>query len=475
MNNNILAFDKLPADVQAKIIALQTPAEDRFVFIPRLSKVYWLAIVAAIGWCVYLFSATQDYLWENWMFGLFAAGSLVLITLALLAILKIILSKTAKLKNGFVFTPDECLKTSGKRVEFWNLTELEGFQFREDIKTIEIWIGERVEKIKAENIADAERLDKTFGELSKNSEESFLAPFAKPEFAFNSSMKYAAMAGAFVLFLAVSFGFAYAAKVMNRNFDDAQSWKRSENGTTVAEFEDYKQRHPNGNYAAEADRRISEINSKLKDEYQSKAKPTADPNAVKGLSELLENVGKLPNRTLYVKINEKRELDDAVVKKMKSVTGYPVSSYDYSVPANNEDFRKDRLSKDLGLVLLPATRNASLNFELTNDPPPNAAVLNVDYVVSSVENFYRYDWYSNGSITTFFNPAAKYNFDLSLKSFDGKELYKTNYVSLLTNPGNTGLIDSRDAANYTFDKVYFAGVSADLCKYLSRQFGFADL
>ena len=159
---------------------------------------------------------------------------------------------------------------------------------------------------------------------------------------------------------------------------------------------------------------------------------------------------------------------------MKSVTGYSISSYDYSVPSNNEAYRKDKLLKDLNLVFLPATRSASINFELTDDPPPNAAVLNVDYVVRSVEKFYRYDWWSNGSITTFYNPAAKFEFDLKLRSAEAKELYQTNYVSLLSNPGSTGLIDSRDAANYTFDKIYFAAVSEDFSKYLGKQFGFTD-
>ena len=37
MTNNLLAFDKLPQDIQAKIIGLQIPAEVSFVFIPRLS------------------------------------------------------------------------------------------------------------------------------------------------------------------------------------------------------------------------------------------------------------------------------------------------------------------------------------------------------------------------------------------------------------------------------------------------------
>jgi hypothetical protein len=474
MDNNILAFDKLPKEIQTKIIGLQTPSEDRFAFFPGLSKFYWLAIAVGIGWCVYMFSATQDYLWQYWMFWLFAAISLVVIPFALYSILKIVLSKVAKLKNGFVFTTDECIKTNGNRVEFWSLKELEGFQFREDIKTIEIWIGERVEKIKADNLDDAQKLETLFGGWQKNANESFLANFAKPENAYNNSMKYASTLGMLIAFLGLAFGLSFAAKTMNLNYDDAQSWKRAETGVTIADFEEYKQRHPQGIYEADANLRMSEIFGKLKDDYKSKVKKTADENAVKGLSELLENIGKLPNRTIYVKIKESLELDEAVVKKLRQMTGFSVSSYDYSVPSNNVAYRKDKLLKDLSVLFLSATRNASVNFELSDDPPPNSTVLNIDYAVKPVENIYRYDWYSNGSITTFYNPAAKFEFEMLLKSADAKDLYKTSYVSQSTSLGNTGLVDSRDAANYSFDKVYFGSVSEDFSKYLGKQFGFTD-
>jgi hypothetical protein len=474
MADKILAFDKLPADVQAKLIELQTPGENRFVFIPRLPVYYWLAIAAGLGWCVYLFISTENYLWTEWMFWLFAAGSLILIPLALFAIYKVISAKFVKLKDGFVFTPDECLKTKGNRVEFWSLEELEGFQFREDIKTIEVWIGERVEKIKAENLADAQHLEQIFVDWRKRAKESFLASFAKPETAYNGSIKTALTAGGVIALLAVSFGISYAAKTMNRNYDDARTWKRLENGTTVADFEEYKQRHPGGRYAPEADRKMAEIFGRLKDDYARKVKPAADPNAVNALSQVLETAGKIPNRTIFVKIKETRELEDAVVKKMKQVTGYPISTYDYSIPPSEEAFRKDKLLKDLGLVFLPATRSASINFEMHDNPPANCPTIDINYVARSVENFYRYNWYSNGSLSTFYNPAAKFEFEMTLKSADSTELYKTNYVSLFTSLGNTGLVDSRDAANYSFDKMYFTSVSDDFTKYVGRQFGFIE-
>lgn len=474
MANNILAFDKLPKDVQAKLIELQIPASNNFVFIPHLSKFYWLAIAAGIGWCVYMFASTQEYLWEDWMFWLLAGGSLILVSLALFSIYKIISSKLAKLKDGFLFTHDECIKTKGRRIEFWSLKELEGFQFREDIKTIEIWIGERVEKIKAENADDARRLEREFVEWRNNANDSFLRPFAKPELAPNNSSRYAAMFGGLLVLLGVSFGVAYAAKIVNRNYDDEQTWKRLGGGTTIGDYDEYLKRHPNGKYKPEAERKMSEIFAKLKDDYDKKSKPSADEAAVKGFSEFLETLGKLSNRTIYVRIRETRELDDAVARKMKEDYGLPISTYDYSIPKSEEPFRKDKLLKDFSLVFLPAARSASLNYEMSDNPPAGATVVDINYVARSVETYYRFVWVSNGSPTTFYNPGAEFVFDMTLKSADAKELYKTNYVSYYTNLGMGGYFDMRDAANYSFDKIYFSAVSRDFCEYLGRQFGFVE-
>ena len=475
MADNILAFDKLPAEVQAKLIELQIPGDGLFVFIPRVPVYYWLAIAAGLGWCVYMFVSTENYLWENWQFWLFAGGSLIFISLALFAIFKIVSSKIAKLKDGFVFTPDECIKTKGNRVEFWSLKELEGFQFREDIKIIEVWIGERVEKIKAENVDDAEKLERIFVPWRNEAQaESFLSKYAGAETAYNGSLKTAATLGGLIAFLVVSFGVAYAAQAMNRNYDDARTWKRLENGTTIADFEEYKQRHPNGSFALEADRKMSEIYGRLKDDYVKKVKPAADENAVKAFSEVLETAGKLPNRTIYVRVKESRNLDDTVVKKMKQVSGLSINGYDYSVPPSEEANRKKKLVDDLGLVFLPATRPASITFEMSDNPPADSTIIDLNYVANSVEKVYPFQWYSNGSITTFYNPGAKWDFELTLKAPGARELYRTTYISQSSNLGGGQFFDMRDAANYSFDKVYFAAVSKDFNDYLSRQFGFIE-
>lgn len=474
MAQNVVAFNKLPSEVQAKLIDLQTTGADNFAFIPRSSKFYWAATVAGIVWCAYLFASTENYLWEGWMYALFAAGSLILVSGALFAIYKIAASRFAKLKDGYVFTRDELIKTKGKRVEFWSLKELEGFDYREDIKTIEVWIGERVEKIKAENADDAQALGEAFVQWRNDARESFLQAYAKPETAYNNSLKMAAISGGLLILLGISFGVSYAAKMMNSNYDDRRTWSRLENGTTVAEFEEYKQRHPNGIFAPEADRKIAGIFGKLKDDYKQKVKPSADENAVNALAEVLETAGKIPNRTIYVRIKESRRLEESVVKRLREATGLSISNYDTSIPPSEEAFRKDKLLKDLSLIFLPATRSASMNFEMTDNPPAGSTTFDVNYTARSIENYYRFLWSSNGSMTTFYNPAASFEFDLSLKSADGRELYKTNFISSAATLGGGNYFDMRDAVNYSFDKIYFSAVSGDFTKYLSRQFGFSE-
>lgn len=474
MANNVIDFQKLPAEVQKQLIIIQRPAEDRFVFLRRITIFYWLAIAVAAGWLIYMFSATQDYLWQFWMFWIFAAVTLILVSIAVFCLVKIIAAKFSKLKTGCVFTADECIKTNGSRIEFWNLKELESFQFREDAKTIEFYVGERLEKIKAENADDANRLERYFNTIQSEAKEGMLANFAAPEFAYNGSKKYAAFAVGTLVTLGLAFGISYAAKRLNQNFDDEESWRRAERGIAIADFEEYKQRHPEGNHMADADRRISAILSGLKADYTKKIKGLAEENAVKTLGDVLENIGKQPNRAIYVKIKETRELDEAVIKELKEQTGLSINSYDYSVPPSNEAYRKEKVLKDLSVVFLPATKNASVKFEPSDNPPENSPVIDVNYLVKSEKNYMRYNWFStDGSSTVNYNPMAKFIFDFSLKSPDTGSVYQTKYESEPKNL-NTGLVDSRDAANYTFDKVYFGSVSESFGKFLERKFGFSE-
>src|SRR4051812_22698971 len=99
-----VGFKKLPRDLQNTIVRLQRPDNDRFVFFKRLSPLYWLPVAAAAIWLFYFLFATQDYLWEEWMFWIFAGVTLVMFLAAAYSLEQIIAVKFGKLKSGFIFT-----------------------------------------------------------------------------------------------------------------------------------------------------------------------------------------------------------------------------------------------------------------------------------------------------------------------------------------------------------------------------------
>jgi hypothetical protein len=475
MPDNLLSLSKLPADIQAKLVELQSPAANRFVFLKKSSILNYVAIAVCIGWLAYLFIATSDYLWADWMFWLFAVLTLIVVPLGVWSAWTIIAAFTGRTKHGYVFTPDECISYKGDRIGFRGLGELESFQYLEPIKTIEIWIGETVEKIKAEGPDDPLKLDEVFNDWQKEAGEPFLRPHVTAETAFNP-MPARAVSVAFILAsLLISLGVSFAAKRINRGYDDEQTWKRTENSKTVADFNAYKERHPSGDHAADADQRIVDIIKRAKEDYSKNLKPNANQTAVAALSGLLDEMVAGPDRRVYVKFTEDRQLDEEVVRKLKLQTGLSISSYDFTIPTTALQYRKDKILNDISVMFLPATRNASVEFVLSDDPPPDAPVINVRSVMKSIEMYYFYNWYSaSGTVTTFYNPGARFEIDFELRPRDASKVFKTQYVSNFTRGLKTGAIDTRDAANYSFDKLFFGSVSEDLAKFLQREFGFVE-
>lgn len=470
----MVSFGGLSPETQARLIELQTPAPERFVFIDRPSKLWYAAIAGATGWLVFLFASTQDYLWQDWMFWLMAAATLVILPLGLSGVYRVVSAKVARLKDGAVFTADECIISRGGKIEFWSLRELEGFLFREDIRMIEVWIGEKMRKIAASDIDEGHRLNSRFVDLRNNAGDSFLRPLATGSALASPSDGLAFKIGGVAGFVAIAVVVSFAARRLNTRYDDDMTWNRVSAGTTVGDFTEYRTRHPHGIHKTEADQKIADILGRLRGDYKAKLKKNAVPAAVEGLDGFLDSLGKLEDRNVYVRVSEKRELDDAVVKKMRQDFGLQIAAYDYSVPPSEVPFRKDMLTKELGVAFANATRPASIEFVLTDNPPPNTTVVDLNYVIKSRESYYAFQWYSNGSITTFFNPAASFDFDFTLRSADGRELYRQQYSSLFTKLQPIGFFDDRDSANYSFDKVYFASVAKDLSAFLSREFGFTE-
>lgn len=467
-----LAISKLPANVRDRLAELQQPSDDRFVFLSKPAKWNWLVVPVLAGWLVYLFASTQAYIWEWWMFALLLGGTLVFTMLAVFSVSRIVRSKFAKISDGSVFTYNECIVTRGDSVEFWPLADLEGFQYREDIKTIEIWVGERLVKIRADD--EAQRLYDLFTDWRARSGPSFLTELANSDTAFRPSSRYLKTGILGLAGVAAAVAITLTASAVNRNYDDGRTWARVQNGTTVSDFEEYVKTHPNGNYRAEADRKIKEIFTRVSEDYPKNVKKNANETAVSAMKGILAKAGELPSRKVFVTVSEKLELDDAVVKKMRQQTGFQISTYDYSVPPNDVAYRREELSGDLGVAFVPILKPASFEFELADSPPPNSLVAEISFTANSVENFYRYVWISNGRPTTFFKPAASFDFNFVLKDTDGSEIYRTTYMSIFTSLGNTGIIDQRDAANYSFDKMYFNSVSEDFSRHIAREFGIIE-
>lgn len=475
MEIHALSFAKLPSEIGGKLVELQTESADRFVFLSKPSVLNFVAIAAGIGWVAYMFVATADYLWENWMFWGFAAITVIVVPLAVWAASNVVAAYTGKTRDGFVFTRNECISYRGDRIGFRALKELESFQFLEHIKTIEVWVGEEVEKIKTSNSNDAIKLGEVFDEWRNSSGDSFLSPFATTSNAHAPASGKIRLAAILAGSLIVAAALGYGAKLMNRRYDDDQSWKRAEPGQAVADFVAYKERHPNGSHLADAERRIGEIIGKAKEDYAKNLKGNARPEATTALGSVFDDIATSPDRKIYVRYTEDRQLDDAVVKQLKEQSGRSISSYDFTIPTTAIEYRREKILNDIGVLFLPATRNASIEFVASDQPPAGAPVIEVHNVMKSIPMYYDYYWASSsGTITPYHNPGARFEIDFELRPTDAAKTFKTQYVSNFTKGLNTGVVDSRDAANYSFDKVFFGSVSQDFAKFLQREFGFVE-
>lgn len=410
------------------------------------------------------------------MFWIFAGVTVVAVLAGAYAIQKIIASKFAKLKSGYIFTTDECLKVSGGAIESWNYKEIDALRFHEDLKEIELWSGSHEERIKTTQKLDAMRLCDTFDEWKATAGEGVLAKYATSEFAYSNGAKYGLTAVGAVICVLLAGLISFGAKKMNANYDDRESWARTESFGTVEEYEAYKIRHPNGIYAAEADKKIGDILVKLKDAYKAKAKKSADPIAVNALSLVLEEAARRPDRTIFVKLNETLELDESIIDKLKENTGQKFEPLDSSVPKSRSDFRKNKMFGDVKVAFASITGNGALRFELSDSPPEGAPVMAVNLTVKTdLKEMPYMRWTSyDGHRPNFTNySGAKWDFDFQTKGNDAGGSYQTGY-SAIPKSLNSGLYDPRDTANYSFDKVYFGSVSEGFGYFLGQVFGLAE-
>ena len=470
-----IAFKKLPRDVQSTIIRLQRPDTDRYVFFNRLSYLYWVPAAGFAFWLFYLFFATQYHLWEDWMFWILAGVTAVLALAAGYSLEKIMASKLAKLKNGHVFTPDECLKISGGCIQSWNLTEIDALRYHEDLGEIEVWSGEHEERIKTGQKLDAIRLHEAFDKWKARAGEGVLSEYGKPEYAYSAAPKFTVKAVGAAACVLLAGAISFGAKRMNIDFDDRQTWNRVDSVGTVEQYESYKVKHPNGLYAGEADRKIGDILVKLKDVYRDRAKKSADPNAVAALASVLEEAARRPDRTIFVKTNETLALDPAIVKQMETKMGVTFDPYDYSIPRNGTEHRRNKVVNDIRHTFTSVSGNGAIKFEFADNPPQGAPVIEVNLSIKSDEKtmpYFRYVNHDGSRSNVTYYAGAKFDFDFVMKG-SGPAFYQTGYTAIPKDL-NTGLVDRRDMANYSFDKVYFGSVSEGFGKFIEQVYGISE-
>lgn len=470
-----ISFKKLPRDEQSAIIRLQRPDTGRFVFFNRLSPLYWVPVAGFAFWLFYFLFATQYHLWEDWMFWIMASVTAVLALAAGYSLEKILASKFAKLKSGYMFTPDECLKVSGACVESWNLKEIDALRYHEDLGEIEVWTGDHEERIKTTQKLDAVRLQNAFDEWKANAGAGVLANYEKPEYAYSAVPKFAVNAAGAALCILLAGAISFGARQMNVNFDDRQTWQRVDSAGTVEEYESYKAKHPQGLFAGEADRKIGDILVKLKDVYKERAKKSADPNAVAALTGVLEDAARRPDRTIFVKINETLALDEDVIEQLESRMSVDFEPYDYAIPKNGVDYRRNKLLGDIRHTFTSVSGNGAIKFEITDNPPAGAPVVEVNLSIKSDKKelpYFQSRLFDGSRYSVTYYAGAKFDFDFVMKGSDSA-FYQTGYTAIPNNL-QPGVADRRDMENYSFDKRYFSSVSEGFGKFIEQVYGISE-
>jgi uncharacterized Fe-S cluster-containing radical SAM superfamily protein len=378
-----------------------------------------------------------------------------------------------KMKNGYIFTPDEFIKIKGNSVEYWGLRDVEALRYIEDENHFEAAVDGRLEIFRTTNKVDITDLLEKFNDWKQSASTSFLAAYDRPENIYHSSvlLKRAISAAAAIL---LGIALSYSALALNRDRDDHLTWNAALAESTVKAFYGYKQKHPRGRHIAEADEKNAQLLGSLKSEYLARVKPHADQKAVASFGSLLESVAKDPHMTIYVRIRETRELDQSIIEKIKKITGQNPMSYDQALPVAKTDFRKGLIFENLKLAFNQQIKNADVAFELTDQPPDGAASIDVSYKVRSEEFYYNYFTSSGHGRQENIYPGAKFNFDFILQPGAPGEQYQTAFESFPKRLDGHAF-RAEDSVNYSFDAVLFGVVSDNFRNFIQSKFGFIDI
>ncbi|HQU84906.1 MAG TPA: hypothetical protein PKY59_17335 [Pyrinomonadaceae bacterium] len=468
-----LSVTKLPQEIQNKLLILQRRGEDRIVFPTKLSIFYWIGLAAGIFWLIYLITATQTILWEDWLFWIFAGLTFVASLITVFCASKILKYFLAKLKNTFVFTRDEFLILDSNAVESWNLKQIEAVRYLEDTKRLEVWSGERQIFVPVSFEKEAHEIVDVFDNWKNNAGEGFLDKFQKDEFAYNSSKTVLNYASGFVIALVLAGIFSFSAQKLNRSSDDRLIWEQSKRENNIDSYEKYKKLHPDGAFVGEAEAKIGEYIGRLKSDYAASIKKDNNPDAFNTFSAVLDAVAKQSERKIYVKVTEKRELDDAVVEKLRKNYRSSIFPYYSTIPPHLEEERKNKVFSDTRQVFYKFAKNNLVNFEKTDELPADKPSIEVNYTAKSEEMIFQFYTVTGTGMVTQFYPGARYFFTFTMKTGGAESPFAADF-NVLPARLNTAAYDQRDAVNYSFEKVFFNTVSENYGNYVAQQFGLGN-
>lgn len=466
-------FKRLPSDLQNELIALQKTSEDHFVFLRKASPLILLPLVFLIGWIFYVWSATQQPLWENWMYWLVGGVSLLAFPAAFWAVAKFLSARLAKLRDGHLFTPNEYFRVDGRRVECHTLRNLEALRTKHDEKKLELWIGDTETMIDVDDVSQAEKLEDLFDRWKSNSTDEVGPRLREPTYAYQPAGNMVFIGGILLTGALVGAGFTYAFGNLNVAYDDDTTWGTAKAADTIEDYEIYQSKYPNGTHFQEAHAAISGHIGKLKDNYLTRAQKGADQDAVAKLAGIYEIVGNRPDRTIYMKIDELREIDPAVIDSLETKFGIKSQPYEYSVPPSGEAYRKQKIASDLMVRLAGVGPRGAIKHKVVEALPADGPSIEIMSTIRSVEDVYRITSFRDGRYQMSVYPAASFTFRFVLRTSADDSGYSAEYVE---NPRgvSSGAYRIEDKENYTFDKVLFSTAMTGFDRNFSRMFGLAD-
>lgn len=465
-------FKKLPSETQDRLLAIQAGANGSYVFLDKVSLINLLPAGFVVGWLIYGYSTSQNVQWQPWMFWLIFAVSVIAFPLALLGLVRFISPKVSKIKSGHMVTPNEYLKVKGRQVQFIGLKNIEALRLLEDDKQIEIWSGSHEERIDVQDVDLAAKLDGEFDSLKESAVDELGPILSDRKYAYSKGLSGALMLVGVIIAALVGGGVAVGLNSLNLRYSENVAWQQAKTAGTIESIEAFKAQFPNGYFTAEADRSIGSIIAKVKENYTAKVKKGANPESVTAFAAFLDAIAKQPDRKVFIKINEVREVDAGLVATLEDQFGITVSSYESSVPVASQP-RKDKVFSDLKLLLSSATERGFVNAELVDELPQGVPSIEMTLTIKPVRSVYRMTNFEGGRYYTNNHPVASFLFDMTLNNGDSAAPFKMQYFGQATQI-NTGLYDTRDRDNFSFDKMLFLTVMNGFDKHFETTFGLAE-